>query len=85
MRPVEKLLKHAGLGIDAGFHCGEVWSTEVLFQLSTATVLLLSFLWAHCWSSDLGLGRRWALCKESYQAFYILSSRRHQELLANIP
>jgi hypothetical protein len=28
---VEKLLKHAGLGIDAGFHCGEVWSTEVLF------------------------------------------------------
>jgi hypothetical protein len=24
-------LKHAGLGIDAGFHCGEVWSTEVLF------------------------------------------------------
>jgi hypothetical protein len=31
-----------GLGIDRGFHCGEVWSTEVLFQLSNATVLLLS-------------------------------------------
>ena len=27
------------------------------------------FLGAHCWSSNLGLGCRWALCQESHQAF----------------